>query len=308
MASIPSDLKSATPEHMTPTARQSGGLVMMVAGGLILGSIGVFVHESGAHPLTAVLFRCAFGALALGVYALATRQVAALRLTPAVMPAALATGVLMVLNWALFFAAIQQTTIAIATVVFHVQPFWVMALGVLLLKERSSRLGWFAVAVALLGLAMATGLFERSPEAFDRRFLLGIACALGASLCYAVVTLVAKTQRQISALGLSMWQCAVGTVALCWWPFVAGLPAGGQAWLWLAGLGVIHTALAYVLLYGGMRRLSANRIAILQFVYPVAAILFDMIIYGRMLSMVQGLGVVLMGLAVWAAGLSRRSG
>lgn len=281
---------------------------MMLAGGIILGSIGVFVHESGAHPLTAVLFRCAFGALALGLYAFASGRMAELRLAPAVMPAALATGVLMVLNWALFFAAIQHTTIAIATVVFHVQPFWVMVLGVLLLKETSSRLGWVAIVVALLGLAMATGLSERSPEAFDLNFLLGIACALGASLCYAVVTLVAKTQRRISALGLSMWQCLVGTVMLCWWPIVAGLPVPGQAWLWLAGLGVIHTALAYVLLYGGMRRLSANRIAILQFVYPVAAIVCDMLIYGRTLSLIQAVGVVLMGLAVWAAGMSRRSG
>ena len=64
---------------------------------------------------------------------------------------------------------------------------------------------------------------------------------------------------------------------------------------------MLHTGLAYVLLYAGMSRLPAGRIAILQFVYPAAAIGVDWAVYGRTLSMMQIAGVSVMALALWAA-------
>ena len=108
----------------------------------------------------------------------------------------------------------------------------------------------------------------------------------------------------VSPFALAWWQCAFGIVALAWWPWVHGWPATGSTWAWLAGLGVIHTGLAYVILYAGMARLSAGRIAVLQFVYPAAAVLVDWVVYGRALSTVQLAGVLLMGAALW--GLKRR--
>ena len=74
-----------------------------------------------------------------------------------------------------------------------------------------------------------------------------------------------------------------------------GWPAAGPAWGWLAGLGVVHTGLAYVVLYAGMARLPTARIAVLQFVYPAAAVLVDALVYGRTLSALQTAGVLLMG-------------
>ena len=81
----------------------------MVAGGLLLGTIGVFVEKARQDPLTTVWFRCVFGALALLVWGLATGRGRELRLHGAGWAAAVATGVLMVSNWALFFAAIPRT-------------------------------------------------------------------------------------------------------------------------------------------------------------------------------------------------------
>ena len=72
-------------------------------------------------------------------------------------------------------------------------------------------------------------------------------------------------------------------------------------WAWLAGLGVFHTGLAYALMYAGMQRLEAGRIAVLQFVYPISAIVLDWAVYGRSLNATQWAGVGLMGAALWFA-------
>lgn len=303
---------SASPSTASPSASSSPlardaagrsealGLRLMVAGGLLLGTLGVFVEEAGQDPITTVWFRCAFGLATLLGWGAVTGRLGELRLRGRASALAIAAGLLMMFNWALFFAAIQRTSIAVATVAFHVQPFWVMALGAWWMHETVAPRQWAAAAVALAGLALATGLVSvRGAAALDARALWGIAFCVGGSLSYALVTLIAKAARGITPFALAWWQCAVGTVVFAAWPLVHGWPSVGAAWGWLAGLGILHTGLAYVILYAGMSRLSAGRIAVLQFVYPATAVVVDAVVYGRVLGAVQMAGVALMAAALW---------
>jgi drug/metabolite transporter (DMT)-like permease len=207
----------------------------------------------------------------------------------------------MLLNWTMFFAAIPCTSIAVATMVFHVQPIWVILFGAIFLREPVSRGQWIATTVASCGLALSTGLLDdlTSAQPASSEYVLGLLLCLGGSLSYAAVTLLSKSKQAIGPFALSFWQCGVGTVVLAWAPFVLGWPQQASAWAWLAGLGVIHTGLAYVILFAGMARLTLGKIAVLQFVYPLAAVLFDWGIYGTRLSLVQTAGVALMGVAMW---------
>lgn len=290
--------------------RARDGQWLMVASGVLLGTVGMFVEEAGQHPLLTVWFRCAFGALTLLLWGLASARCQELRLSGRTWLVAIATGALMVLNWALFFAAIPRTSIAVATVVFHVQPIWVMLFGAWFLRERVGRSQWFATLLALAGLTLSTGLFERM-EGFaqlNSDYVSGLLMCLGGSLSYATVTLIAKTEQRISAFALAWWQCVVGMLVLLWVPFVYGLPTHASAWAWLAGLGVLHTGLAYALVFAGMARLALGRIAVLQFVYPLTAVLVDWAVYGRTLQPVQMLGVALMGLALWSLRRPRPAG
>lgn len=281
--------------------REQQGLWFMVAGGALLGTIGVFVVEANQHPLLTVWFRCAFGALALLLWSAAFGQLKDLRLSGKSLWVACATGCLMVMNWTMFFAAIPRTSIAVATVVFHIQPIWVILFSALFLREPVSRGQWIATPVALFGLALTTGLLDdlQSIRHVSSDYIVGLLLCMGGSLSYAAVTLLAKSKQAIAPFTLSFWQCAVGAVVLAWTPWVLGWPQQASAWAWLAGLGVIHTGLAYVILFAGMARLTLGKIAVLQFVYPLAAVMFDWGLYGTTLSPVQVAGVVLMGLAVW---------
>jgi len=294
---------------ITPTcpdavaARERTGARLMVTGGLLLGTIGVFFVEAGASPLTAVWFRCLFGAATLLAWAAASGRLAELRLARTGAAAALGSGVLMLLNWVLFFEAVERTSIGVATVVFHVQPFWVMALAAWRFGERVTARQGLAGAVALVGLALATGSFDAGAMAAARTpaYLVGIALCLAGSLSYAGVTLIAKSTREVTPLAMAWWQCVVGSLLAAAGPVWHGVLASGVGWWWLAGLGVLHTGLAYVVLFAGMARLPSGRIAVLQFVYPLTAIAVDALVYGHTLSSTQVAGVGLMALALSAA-------
>ncbi len=285
---------SAAPAQAAPTAQETRGQWLMIAGGVLLGTVGVFVQEAGQHPLVTVLFRCAFGALALLAWGLATGRMRELRVGGRSWAVVVATGVLMVLNWALFFAAIPLTSIGVATIVFHIQPVWIMLFGTLVLREAVAPRQVAAMLAALLGLVLTTGLLGGYAAAWGPDHVSGLLMCLAGSLCYAAVTILAKTEKVVTPFALAWWQCAVGTVLLLWVPLVHGWPQAPSSWAWLAGLGVLHTGLAYAILFAGMARLTLGRIAVLQYVYPLTAIVLDWAVYGRALGAVQLAGVGLM--------------
>ncbi|WP_046985504.1 DMT family transporter [Delftia tsuruhatensis] len=282
------------PAQAASTAQETRGQWLMIAGGVLLGTVGIFVEEARQHPLVTVLFRCAFGALALLAWGLATGRMGELRVRGRSWPVVAATGVLMVLNWALFFAAIPRTSIGVATIVFHIQPVWIMLFGTLVLREAVAPQQAVAMLAALLGLVLTTGLLGGDAAAWGPDHVSGLLMCLAGSLCYAAVTILAKTEKVVTPFALAWWQCAVGTVLLLWVPLVHGWPQAPSSWAWLAGLGVLHTGLAYAILFAGMARLTLGRIAVLQYVYPLTAIVLDWAVYGRALGAVQLAGVGLM--------------
>lgn len=288
-------------------ARERTGLWLMVSGGVLLGTLGIFLEEAGQSPLMAVWFRCAFGLLALTAWFAVTRRWHELKLNGTARTAAVSAGVLAVLNWVLFFEAIERTSIGVATVVVHVQPFLVMAFGAWWWKERITRVQGVAAVAALIGLALASGWVDGAltGAGWSSTYLWGIGLALLNSVGYAALTLIALRARGVSPLALSWWQCAVGAVVLAWWPLSQGWPPAGPAWAWLIGLGVIHTGLAYVVLYAGVARLAAGRVAVLQFVYPASAVAVEWAVYGRALSPSQMVGVGMMLLALVVVGTRR---
>lgn len=279
------------------------GQTLMVLGGLLLGTVGIFVEEAAQDPATTVWFRCVFGLIALLAWGALTGRLGELTsLRGRNLAAVGGAGMLMVTNWGLFFAAIPLCSIAVSTVVFHLQPFWLLIMARLWLRERVSPVQWAAAGVALAGLTLASGLADHDAAWWARQegYVLGLGLSLAGSLAYAGVALIARSQgARVGSFALSTGQCAVGVVLLAAWPIARGLPEWGPAWAWLAGLGVLHTGLAYVLLYAGMARVATGRAAVLQFIYPATAVLLDWLVYGRPLSALQLTGAVLIGLALW---------
>lgn len=296
------------PSRRPAAARTRGhgqGEALMAAAGVLLGTIGIFVEEAGEDPATTVWFRCIFGLAALLAWGAATGRLREfIGLRGRGLGAVSGAGVLMIASWGLFFAALPRCSIAVSTVVFHLQPFWLLAMGRLWLRERVARAQWVAAGTALVGLVLASGLLGHDAAWWTQRsgYAAGLALSLAGSVLYAGAALVAKQEAErVGSFALAAGQCAIGVIALAAWPLLHGLPAWGMAWGWLAGLGVLHTGLAYVLLYAGMAALPAGRIAVLQFVYPATAVLVDWAVYGRALSPLQLLGVALIGAALGAA-------
>ncbi|MBN9216390.1 MAG: DMT family transporter [Mesorhizobium sp.] len=273
---------------------------------VIAGTVGAFVTEAGLHPIAIVFWRCVFGSVFLGAWCLLRGYLPDRSLSASRLALAALGGVCMVLSWTAFFAGFAMTSIATTTIVYHVQPFLVVLIGVIFLGERISRdqIAW--MLLAFLGVVLASGLVVTHGGA-DAGWALGIALTLGAALLYAIATILAKGLGQQRAEITVLCQTIVGVVMLA--PFAditQHIPAA--SWGWLAGIGVLHTGIAYVLMNSAFPRLTTPVIGVLTFIYPVVAIIVDWAIYAHPLGPAQAAGMVLIALATLGVRLGWRFG
>ncbi|MFC8505652.1 DMT family transporter [Streptomyces sp. NPDC057411] len=271
---------------------ETRGTVELTLAMVLSGTLGIFVVESGASPFSVVFFRCLFGAVALGAYSLARGFFTGHGFTPGKLGLAALGGAFIVFNWVFLFEAYEATSISFATVVYHTQPFFLVLLGALVLRERISaaKLGWLGVAFA--GLVLVSGV-----RPGDTASLKGLGFALAAAVLYALSTVVTKRISGVRPHLIALVQVGVGIPLLL--PFADFGEAArlGAGWGWLAGLGILHTGVMYVLMYAAYAKLPTARIAVLAFTYPAVAMLADWLVYGHHIGLVQALGVPLIVLA-----------
>jgi drug/metabolite transporter (DMT)-like permease len=277
----------------TPTRQTTdrGALLRWAAAMSLSGTIGLAVLESGAQAPAVAFARCLVGGLLLAVWCAARGW-----LRPAVLRTLLRRrelaiciggGVMLVANWVLLFAAYRYSSISIATVVYHTQPFLLIALASVLLGERTRRgdLGFGVVAFA--GVLLIT-LGGKGMDG-SRVDVVGVALALGAAVLYAGATLAAKRLDHVPPHLVAAVQCATGAVLLAPMLLLTPLPPAGSAWLWLVLLGAVHTA--YVLMYSSLGKLPVGTVAVVSFLYPAVALLVDVLAFGHQVTFAELLGI-----------------
>lgn len=268
---------------------------------LISGTVGWFVIMSGQSPQAVVFWRCVFGALAMLVACLMLGVLRRPLITARQFIWVCLGGVALMLNWVLLFSAYQHASIAIATVVYHVQPFMLVGLGALFYAERLSvaKLGWLLVAFAgLMLIVFAKG----GGQASGADYLLGVCLALSSAFFYAVAAAITKRLKEVPAHLIVLIQMVVGVLVLA--PFVDfdRVDTVGDAWIYLIIIGVVHTGLMSTLLYSAIQKIPTALVGALSFIYPIAAILVDWVAFAHPLSSLQVIGASAILLA--AAGMN----
>ncbi|WP_440465754.1 DMT family transporter [Pseudomonas sp. YH-1] len=278
------------------------GTLEMISAMLICGTIGWLVVVSGQPVLDVVFWRCVFGAATLLAICAAMGLLRPGILTPATFGLALLSGAAIVGNWVLLFGSYSRASIAIGTAVYNVQPFLLVLLGALFLGEKvtAQKLVWLGVSfVGMLAIVSAHG--EAGQVGSD--YLGGVALALGAAALYALAALIIKRLTGVPPHLIALIQAVTGVLLLAPWANLSPLPQASSAWASLATLGIVHTGIMYVLLYGAIQKLPTALTGALSFIYPIAAIFVDWLAFGHRLTPLQWLGVVAILLA--AAGMQR---
>jgi drug/metabolite transporter (DMT)-like permease len=286
----------------SPTVRYPAlqlGLALAVSG-----TVGVFVLEAGVSPFTAVFWRCAFGALFLGLWSLAFGYLPDRNVKRRNLLLSALAGAFLALCWVCLFAGFQMTTIATATIVFQSYSFLLVLAGLVVWRERATLDQLLWMVMAFIGVPLAIGALDQ-PLIAGSNWLIGVLLTVAAAASYVVTTIAVRSIRGQRPELTMMYQAVVGAALLS---FAADFDQtiSPSAWGWLIGIGVIHTGLVMVATYATYPLLPTPVIAIMDFIYPAVAIFIDWLIYGHQLGPVQWLGIALISVAILGVNLKWR--
>ncbi|MFE9405564.1 DMT family transporter [Streptomyces sp. NPDC006530] len=294
------------PSTALPVGR---GLLYLAVAGVAWGTAGgaaaLVFGASDLGPLALSFWRCAGGlVLLLGAMALRRR--------PAPAPVAeprrrrllriLGNGIGLMVFQSAYFAAVEVTGLAVATVVTLGAGPVLIALGArLTLGERIGRSGITAVTGALAGLAVlcaGNGGGAVRPA--------GIVLALVSAAGYAAITLLTRwlgrDGRAADPSATTAWAFGVAAVLLLPFAGAEGLlphtvePA--RVVVLLVYVAAVPTALAYALYFAGAAVVRAATVSVIMLLEPVSAAVLAVSVLGERITAATAAGTSLLLLAV----------
>jgi drug/metabolite transporter (DMT)-like permease len=182
------------------------------------------------------------------------------------------------------------------------QPVWVALLAPRLLKVPTERVVFWALAIAVSGLAVI--LAPSFAGGGVQLSAIGITAGLLAGLGYTGFQLLVKgLTREVPSVSIVTFEsCADALILLplaLWQSVGSGYSLTGRDLIAVLVLGVVCTAVAYTMWVEGMARVKVQHSSILGFLTPVAAPVYALVLLGQEIS----LWTVVGGVLILAAGI-----
>lgn len=202
--------------------------------------------------------------------------------------------VLLYANWQIFVIGVITGRILETALGYFINPLMTILIGVLVRKERLSRLQWIAVSIAAVGVIVSSIAYGKFPY-----------IALGVAVSFALYGAVRKQVSQdIDALtGLTV-ETLIGTViALAQlgvlyvlFGHLGAFDHGPAVTIPLMLSGVV-TAIPLLLFAAGTRRLPLTHMGFIQFLTPVLGFFTGYFLFDEQMTTARWIGFI----AVWIA-------
>lgn len=173
----------------------------------------------------------------------------------------LAATALISINWIVYIWATNNGHVVEASLGYYINPIIMIAIGIILLKEKMRKLQWVSVSIAALGVLVLTIDYGRLPWV-----------ALALALSWGTYGFIKKQLGlgALEGLGIETAIAAPFYLAYLTWIGVEGsghIGSGVGLTVLLIGSGVV-TAIPLLLFNGAGNRLPYTVIGLLQFITP----------------------------------------
>jgi drug/metabolite transporter (DMT)-like permease len=190
----------------------------------------------------------------------------------------------------------------------YTMPFWVVLLGWFASGQRPDARLAAGLCVAACGLALVLEPWQGLGDAGSSML------ALAGGLAWAIGVVASKRLFErggVGALSLTAWQMLIGTLGVVAVALV--VPERAIEWNpWFIGAlvynALLASGLAWLLWSYVVARLPANVAGLSSLVIPIAGIAFAWVLLGERPSLVEGAGIVLIGVALALVNLRRPTG
>lgn len=208
-----------------------------------------------------------------------------------------------------FIHGINLTTASNTAIIIGTTPIFIAVLSLLLKHERLNWAAWAGIFISFVGFYF---VITKQPGSLsiNGKGAQGDLLILAGTLCWAVYTVFSLALlKRISPLKLTMFTMVIGTVFFL--PFclqdMIQLPYGHislKAWAALGFSGLFALSVCYVIWYASVKRVGNSRTSIYDNLVPLFTIVFAYILLGERITLLQGMGtlVILCGVYLTRSG------
>jgi DME family drug/metabolite transporter len=256
----------------------------------LMGLLGVFVRPIAASAEVIALVRFGGGALFLVSFLALKGDLGSIGRP--VSPYTVASGCSIAFSILFYVKAIKLTALASAAFLLYLGSLLAVGLAFVVLAERPSAIGAVLLVAAVVGCTLIVG-FDPVSGASRR---LGNMFGLAAAVCYAsFIVANRKIPCQVTLKTRACHELLLGTVALL--PFVAlsreTLAELYADFAWVLATAFVQGFLAITLAVFALEFLKAYQYGIISYLEPVVAAVVGALLYGEVIGLLQGLGVLL---------------
>jgi drug/metabolite transporter (DMT)-like permease len=262
---------------------------------------------ANADPVVFNVQRTWLAVAALFAYLAAVRR---LRWPQAWVPVLVTAVFQTTLNFGSTIMALAGGGVGRTAVLVFTMPFWTLLLAWPVLQERVRGAQWAAVAFALAGVGLVVEPWNWQGELAPKLWALlsGFGWAAGT-----VATKYFQRDRDLDMPNFFAWQMLAGVLPLTLLPLFGEFPAtnwSATQVLLLLHVGVVSTALGFLLWLVVLRWLPAGTASLNMFAIPVIALISSMLVFDERLTRNEwlGIGCIGAGLAIVMAQALRARG
>ena len=283
--------------------RRSIGPALIILAGCFWGSMGIFVRKLETYGFSSVQIVSIRVTLAALVFSglLAAKDRRGFRIALKDIPLFLGLGLGSILFFTVcYFTAITMMPLSTAAILLYTSPIWIMLMSVLFFREKLDGRKLLAMALAFAGCALVSGI---SGEGITPAGLLvGLGSGIGYGLYSILGTVALRKYSPYTVTTYTFLFAAAGSWLICGPAEMASrfaaAPDRGFLFL-LCGLTALVTAVIPFLAYTlGLRSVEASRAGILATVEPLVATLIGILAFSEPLTVLSGLGILLILSAV----------
>lgn len=270
--------------------------LLALGAGICWGTSGLVMRHLGAYGFTAAeigALRLTVAAAAVSIIALRRPGGMHIRLRQLPSLAIMGAGCLFFYSLC-YVLSVRELSLSLTAVLVYTSPAIVMLISVRVFCEPLTPRKTVALGLTLGGICLAAGVSPAAQHYSAR----GIGFGLLAALLYALYAVLAKIEaRRGNPLTITVWCFIFGTAAaLCAVDIPHGLAilyAAPGSVVWIAVIGILNTALPYLLYTQAIGQGEAGKAAMMASIEPVVATLSGMIFFHETLGLWACLGMLL---------------
>ncbi len=289
-------------------------LILPIIAGIMFGSTGIFVRtltENGVDSTTLLFLRFSIATIYM-IIAIFLTDKSLFKIDKMDIPLFILCGLCILSLNLCYNSSINTVPLSLAAILLSTAPVFVLILEYFLFNERITTIKVLSVILVLIGCTLVTGLLEENSISIS---LLGIIAGIGSAVFWAIYSVSSRKSIEMGKHTFTILLYSLITIAIVMIPFTNFTQITDFVYLntipnilFLMLHSLVSFALPYICITISLNHLDAGTAVILSSGEPIAALIFGMIFYSEIptVLMVCGVFITIMALIILSRSSSKK--